>query len=268
MGALDLVDWPADRTLALSGSAGGLKIPLALRNTSDEPLNISEATLIEVHQVGTAAPLRAEPLPLQLNLAASAVARTHLRLRLDAGAAPGRYEGRLELAGLSRQLAFDILPQVKLSVRPDPVVVDAAAGRRQDLAVGLENQGNLPLTIDLAGTYPVGEEIAIAPNRLDETDPGEQPLAALFDRVIGRIPSPVLAPFGAAKLAMPDGAHVLNPGETVTARVSIELPERLSPTARYHLFAPLYAADLHIIIVTAAKSPSPATPARRTGAKA
>ena len=269
MAALDLVDWPANRTLALSGSAGALSLPLALRNSTAAPVQLEDVSLAEVRLVGGQTPLRLDPAPAQVSLSPNGVTRAKVRLRLDPGTPPGRYEGQVRFAGLSRSVAIEVLPQVKLDVRPDPLVVDAAAGREQTLAVAVENRGNVALTIDLKGAYPLGEEAPIAPHRLEEIAAGGQPLAAIFDRIVGRATAPVLKPHGEIELHMPDGAAALAPGEALNLAVSLRLPADLSPTARYHVFAPLYASDLHIVIVTAAKSPLRAAPARRTkGAKA
>ena len=263
MAALDLVDWPADRTLTLSGSAGALRIPLALRNKAAEPLQLAEASLADVRLAGGGRPLRTEPLPVQLSVAANGVTRAQLRLRLDPATPPGRYEGKVKLGSLQRTVAIEVLPEVKLGVRPAPVVIDVAAGREQQFAVAFENRGNVPLTIDLTGDYPLGEEVPIAPDRIGGAAAADSPLAAIFDRVIGRTAAPSLVPFGALKLAMPAGPELLQPGEARTAQVLASLPKDLSPIARYHLFAPLYAVDLHIVLVTGAKSPTPAKPARR-----
>ncbi len=264
MGALELVDWPSDRIVALSGPTEALRLPLAVRNTSGDPIQLAEASLSEVRHVGSKTSLRVEPVPVQISLAANGVTRAQVRLRLAASTPPGRYEGQVELAGQSRSLTIDILPQVKLNIRPDAVVLDAADGSQQSVAVGFDNRGNVPLTIDLAGAYPLGEEIAIAPDRLKGEAIAGGSMAAIFDRVIGREPAPALRSFGVLDLRMPDGPIVLQPGETGAAKVAVKLPGNLSPTARYHLFAPLYAADLHIIIVTAVKPSIPARAARRS----
>jgi hypothetical protein len=264
MGALNLVGWPADRTLSLSGSASALRIPFALRNSSAQPVRLEEASLAKVLLAGDGAPLRLEPVPIQVSLAGNGVTRTTLRLRLDPATPPGRYEGEVRLAGLARTVSIDVLPEVKLDVRPSPLLVDAAAGREQSFTVGFENRGNVPLTIHLAGVYPLGEEIPIAPERIEEVGAADNPLAAIFDRVIGRPPAPALVPFGAVELSMPGGPEHLQPGEARAVQVTAKLPKTLSPIARYHLFAPLYAADLHIVVVTAAKPPITAKPAPRT----
>jgi hypothetical protein len=119
----------------------------------------------------------------------------------------------------------------------------------------------VPLTIDLAGDYPLAEEVAAASGRLETTSP----LGAVLDRLLQREPSPSLIPFdGALGLTIPGGPQRLEPGTSRTVPVTLKLPKGLSPTARYHAFAPLYASDLHIVIVTAAKPPPAVPRARRT----
>jgi hypothetical protein len=268
MSALDLVDWPADRTLALSGSAGSLKIPLTLRNASTEPAVMAEASLAEVRLGGKGPPLRLEPLPVQLTVAGRATGRAQLRLRLDPSTPPGRYEGQVKLGGLVRPVAIDILAEAKLAIRPAPLVVDAAQGLDQVAMVGFANQGNVPLTIDLNGVYPLAEEAPVAPDRLETAGEAGNPLGMIFDKLTGREPAPALVPFGVLELAMPAGGVALAAGATWAGPVSLKLPKTLSASARYHCFAPVYASDLHIVVVTAAKPPIPAQAGKITGAPA
>jgi hypothetical protein len=269
MGPLDLVDWPADRTLALSGSVGALRIPITLRNDSAEPALLAEASLAEVRLAGTGAPLRLQPVPVRMSVAGHGTQRTRLRLRLDPATPPGRYEGEVKLGGLARPVSIEVLPDVKLDIRPAPVVVDAALGREQTATVAFENRGNVPLTIDVSGSYPLAREAPVAADRLAATGQDGNPLAAILDKLTGREPSPALVPFGVIELAMPGGPAALAPGATLAAPISLKLPEHLSASARYHSFPPVYASDLHIVVVTAAKPPIAALSApESTGAPA
>jgi hypothetical protein len=264
MPGLDLVDWPADKTLALSGSAADLKLPLVVRHGGVGVRPMGEVSFSDVRLVGGGPPLRLEPLPMGLNLAGDGVTRTQLRLHLDSATPPGRYEGKVRLGELTRTVSIEVLPETKLVVRPAPVVVDAGARATHRFDVAFENRGNIPLTIDLAGDYALGEEIPIAPKPVKAGGSTEDRLAALLDTLIGREAAPNLKPFGTAGLKQPDGQQVLTPGENRVIAVELTLPSGLSPTARYHLFAPLYAADLHLVIVTAAKSVAPRRAARRS----
>lgn len=252
MAGLDLVDWPAERTLTVAGSPRTFQFPIILRDPAGGQTPIVEATFADMRPVGGGAPIRIAPAPVQLRFAGGGDASGRVRLRLDPATPPGRYEGRMQLGDISRTVAIDVLPEPRLDVRPAPLVVDAAAGREQRMIVGLDNRGNVPLTIDLNGTYPLAEEAPVAPDKLDASGP----LSSVFDRLLGRAQAPMLIPFeGTLGLAMPDGAEQLDSGATRTLSLSVALPATLSPTARYHAFAPVYGSDLHIVIITAAKPP-------------
>lgn len=253
MGALEFADAPTGKPLALSGSAAGMKLPLALRNTTGRVAHLAQASFAEVRRVGGGPPLRVEPVPVLLNVAGDGVVRTQLRLRLDPTTPPGRYEGEVRLGDLKRAVAIDVLPEPHLAIRPQPLVVDAAQGPQQRLDVAFENTGNIPLTLDLTGAYPLGEEVQV-PSAASTPPPANPGPSLLF----GGRERPNLIAAGTAQLSMVMGAQVLAPGEARILTVVLSLTKGLSATARYHLYAPLYAADLHLVIVTAAKTPTPA----------
>lgn len=254
MAALELEDWPEDRPLTLVGSAASLRLPLALRNASSAPQHLAEASLAKVVRTGGGPALRGAPVPVLMNLAGDSVTRTRLRLGLDPATPPGRYEGELALGDLRRPVVIDILPEVKLEIRPAPLLVDAALGAAQSFEAAVENQGNVPLTIDAAGGYPLGEEVAIPP-------PGDRPPLHLGLPGPFEAARPNLVHAGVLELRQPGGARRLAPGETQVLTLELSLPDGLRPAARYHAFVPLYANDLHLVIVTATK-PAAAPPVR------
>jgi hypothetical protein len=262
MGALDLVDWPADQVLSLSGAAGSLKIPFTLRNASAEAVQVIEASFAEVRSADSGAPLRLDPAPLRMNVAANDALHGHIRLRLDPATPPGRYQGAMTLSGVTRTVDIEVLARAELAVRPEPVLVDAAAGRAQQVRAAFENRGNVQLTIDLSGRYPLGEEIPIAPDRLARPVEGLARLGEAFG--LASAAAPLLKEVGFVDIAMPAGPLILGPGDQQTVPLALTLPEALAPVARHHVFAPVYGADLHIIIVTAAKARPRARSARRT----
>jgi hypothetical protein len=263
MDTLELQGWPVDQTLTLSGSARALRLPVTLCNGSASPVAVAEASLAEVRLGAEGVSLRLDPAPVGLVVPANGTLSAHIRLRLDRATLPGRYTGQIRLADLVRPIAVEVTPDTEVAVRPDPVVVDAALGPAQRLAVGFENLGNTVLTLDLTGRYPLGEELPLG-GRLAPEAEGLGKLGPVLEQVLGLAPRPAMVEAGAVELSMPGGPVQLPPGGAVTLDIDVVLPGALSPTARHHVFAPVYAADLHIVVVTAAKPGPPAKAGRRT----
>jgi len=255
MTALELVDWPADRTLALSGEARSLRIAFEFRNPSDRPVRIGELSLTDVRGAG-GEHLRHQPIPLGLIAPAKGTTRARVRLRLDPATPPGPYRGEIRLGDLSRAVAIEIVERTEVVIRPSPLVMDAALGSKQALAAIFENRGNVPITIDLTGRYPLGLEIPLTPDRLERPVDGVEALGALL---LGRVDRPLLIEAGQVDIA--GRSERLAPGAVATMAIDVAAPGDLAATSRYHVFAPVYANDLHIVIVTAAKSKP--TPRRR-----
>lgn len=265
MAALDLVDWPADQPLCLSGGPSSLRIPVTIYNPSDRPLAVNQASLVDV-RASSGQPLSTRSIGVGLTIAAASTARGQVWMRLDPATPPGRYEGGIEIAGVARPVQIDVLETVKLSIRPSPLVIDLALGRSQRAAVAFENRGNVPLTIDVAGVYPIGEEIPIFPERIDREDGDTiERLADLFARTIGARARRAMRETGAITLAMPDGAARVEPGTAQTVAVGVSLPEGLAQTGRYRAFIPIYSSDLELVVVTAAKQAPPTERPRNRG---
>jgi hypothetical protein len=265
MEALELEGWPADRTLTLAGAPRDLRLPVSLTNGSPSAVAIADASLAEVTLGEGGPPLRLEPVPVGLVVAANGALAASIRLRLDRATPPGRYTGKVSLAGLSRPVEIDVAPDAALTVTPAPVVVDAALGRSPRVAASFANRGNVALTLDLTGRYRLGEELALGTHPLPTPGEGLEKLRQLLELVPGLARRPALVDVGEAALTMPGGPTHLAPGAVAIVEIDVALPEGLSPTARYHLFAPVYAADLHIVVVTAAKPGRPARGRRTRG---
>jgi hypothetical protein len=256
MAGLELIDWPADRTLVVSGSPRTLRIPFTVRNPSGAAATLAEASIADVRLAKDGPRLSAPASPMFVSVPPNGVADGRLRLRLDAATAPGRYEGEVRIGDISRPIAIEVLPEPRLDVQPSPVVLDASHGRDHRVAARFENRGNVPLHIDPTGTYPLFREIAGGAGEVEPRSVSR--LGAVLEQLIGRAPN--LAPAGEVEMAAPDGPLSLAPGESGSAALSVQLPEGMSPTDRYHVFAPLYARDLHLVIVTAAKPHDVAKP--------
>lgn len=255
MDGLDLIDWPADRVLSLSTIDGALKVPVSLRHASGR-LASGAVAMAEFRLGADGRALRVDPIAVALTPAHDGAANAKVRLRIDPATPPGLYRGEMSIAGVVRPLEVEVTARTALRLRPAPLVMDVSQGVEQHFGVLFENLGNTVLTIDVTGEYPLGVEDPLRggaepPPRDDDV------MAVLLERSGGAISGRSLTPAGAARLFMPDGPFELSAGATRSTPVAVTVPDQLQPTARHHLFAPVYTGDLHIIVVSAAKPPAP-----------
>lgn len=261
METVNLTGWPAERTLTVIGPADRLQIPFVLQWRSGEAPPSAEPLRVEL--TGPTG----EPVPVQLTgglpvVTSGATAPGRLRLRLDAATPPGRYEGRLIAAGVERPLRIDIVETIDFTLRPAPLIIDTSLGTVQRVALSIANSGNVTLTMDLSGSYPLGQEMPLlAGDDAPEAGRGIGRLLALLPSAQRRIP--LLREIGTITIVMPEGPARIEPGAGATIPIDVTLPGDLAATVRYRAYVPFYDEDLAILIVTAAKSMAPA-PGQRT----
>ena len=259
-----LLDWPADLPLRVSGPPGSFRFPVSMTAmpTADHPV-----ALVDVC-ADTGAALKPRSLTLGLGPVAGDPAKGTARLRLEPGTPPGTYAGHVKIGNVTRPIEINVIEQVKLSIRPAPLVFDCASGLSRTFAVTFENKGNVALTIDLSGDYPLGLELPVTSSQAsDGAASGLEQLTELFSGLLGTRGRPALREVGMINLAMPEGALGLDPGSSQTALVRVTVPDGLAAAARFRAYVPVYIADLEIAVVTARKqSPVAVSKQRSKGA--
>jgi hypothetical protein len=255
MAAPQLLDWPVDQPLQLSGPPGSMRFPVTMNAASDLTLTPQPVALVDV-RASTGAALEPRSLTLGLGALAGGIAKGRAHLRLDPATPPGSYKGGIEIGGVTRSIEINVVEQVKLSVRPAPLIFDWAKGLIQILPVTFENNGNVALLIDVCGAYPLGREMPITSHQDGKDNvSGLDQLTNLFAGLTGARSRPALIEVGGIDLAMPDGPLILAPGSAQAAMIQITVPDGLSATARFRAYIPIYIADLEIAVVTASKQP-------------
>jgi hypothetical protein len=244
-------DTRAGTKLRMAGSPSSLRTSLE-QGSAGAPVAVQVASVEATSATGAV-----------LTARSASVVGGRVRLRLDPGTPSGRYTGKLSVAGSAQPIEIDVVETTALRIRPASLILDLAVGHAQQASVAVENRGNVALTIDLTGDYPLGEELPLlAVEPAAAPDDGLQRLAALFSRASGTRPGRALREVGHVTLAMPDGSVQLEPGATRMVSVGMVFPRGLSATARYRAFIPLYSEDLELVAVTSAKQKPPARPAR------
>jgi hypothetical protein len=263
MSTPQLLNWPVNQSLRVSGPPGSLRFPVSMAKVPDATLTQQAVALVNV-RTETGVKLQTRSLTLGLGVVANTAQGT-ARLRLDPGTPPGLYSGNIEIGGLTRPIEINVVEQVKLSIRPSPLVFDRARGLSQIIPVTFENKGNVALTINVSGTYPLGEELPITSSHSGESaDAGIEHLTEIFSGLLGSRGRPALREVGKLVLAMPHGEIQLEPGLVQTGFVQMTVPDGLSPSARFRAYVPVYIADLEIAVITATKQPPAPGPKPRT----
>lgn len=249
---LEILDWPDGAPSVLSARRAALNFPVSVKTLGEVPqVHALTVKSIAPMHAGGKAPAMVTGATAQLALRGSGdQASGDVSLKLDRGMPPGTYLATLDVVGTELTVSFTVVPDTSLRIRPGLVVLDAATGNRASAIIGVESRGNVPLIIDLAGTYPLGREESLAAVAGDPKSALEVLMAAL-----NRAPR-VLTEAGALQVEQPDGPLLLPPAESATVRIDVRWECTLDPARRYRAFLPLYGADVELAIVAAAKHKS------------
>lgn len=245
---LELSGWPDAQQVVVSTRRSTLRFPVRLKASGEL------RSAVSVRVTGLKAVDSGQSLDCPANAASLSLGNSgkdasgEIALQLDRTMPPGNYVATLEVAGAEREVSFVIVPDTSLRIRPTPLVIDASSSTPGPVSVMIENRGNVPLTIDLAGEFPLGREEPLAADAADS----ENALAVLT-AALNRAPR-VLTEVGTLDVSMQDGSSlVLAPGTSGAAVIAASWKPTLDPARRYRAFIPVYGSEVEIVIVTAAK---------------
>lgn len=261
---IELVEWPDKVRVPTTARRRALSFPLRVKAKTAGSIPHTQAVRVAgVKPAGASgkgkAAFGANAAPLVLRDEGETMAG-EVSLQLDRNMPPGQYVASLEVAGLARDVFFDVVEDTSLRIRPSPAIIDTTRARQNQTTVSFENRGNIPLAIDVRGDYPLGREEPLAAD-VSDTESVLSVLTAALNRAPG-----VLTEVGTVNISMPDGAFTLAPGQTHIARIAMTSTAKLDPVRRYRAFIPVFASELEIAIVTAIK-PEAERPARASGGK-
>lgn len=263
MASPELLNWPAGRPVYVSGPPGGLRFPVKIGPAPAGALALHKASLIDIRGPSGHA-LVARSVKVGFAGGEANTIEGRVRLRLDPATPPGRYAGSVEIAGVARSIEIDVLEQVDVAIRPSPLILDLSLGLSQQRRVTFENRGNVPLRIDVASEYPIGEETPVVPASGINTGARDaEQLVDILDELLGAHRRAPLKRAGAVRLTMAGGSFELAPSAIRDAEVELIVSGDLLESARYRAFVPVYNSDLEIVVVTAAKHS--AAPSRASG---
>src|SRR5450432_3107671 len=153
----DFLAIPQDQSIPVMGTPSALRVDLPLLNSGGSPMVIRDSDVRAriVGKEGRFVPDISATLTTVIQ--AGQAGRGQLQLRVDMHTPPGDYAGEIEIGGSVRKLALTIIEQVRLSIDPNPIILDGSCGSTMQKAAVFRNLGNVPLHIRDPAFVTLGE---------------------------------------------------------------------------------------------------------------
>lgn len=266
--------------LVIAGQPGKLRASLQLSNPTDERIRLRSLPMTSAgmsKRLGEAG--RPEKTP-NLRLRPGVIRPGHrgpvsLSLDLDPYTPPGEYQAEVEIDGQVQPVLVNVMEKVALRVRPSIVVVENIPNGRVSKRVAVENQGNVPLTINEIGAIYLDDDLQICRtlrHAASAVDDKLRPLEEYLAQILLSAKQ-VAESSGILRVHNKSGEFVLQPGETRLLDLEVRVPPSLDKRGRYRGIAALYTANLAFVIVPASgpqapKEDTPEKPAPKSARKA
>lgn len=175
-----------------------------------------------------------------------------VRLHLPPETPPGRYTGHASVDGEDREVVVVVEPLLRLRVRPEQTILEAAPGSRPEFSIEVTNAGNVAWQVPKAAAFDMdaseGQDRALGRALRARLDPGERRVDRFFEELRE-------SHGGEAQVEVVRGAGALEPGATRAVHCRILLPDMMRPGESYEGTWDLDAAMHTIIVAVAGTAP-------------
>jgi hypothetical protein len=247
----------SEQPVILSGPPRGVRGQLEVHNDSDRTVSRSPrlvsmgsaARAAKSGRSGVAQPLQGANLALR-----RIVVRPHthcavpISLALNPYTAPGMYEAKLEIDEEHHDVIVHVTEEISFSITPDSLVLPNRPGEKFERHVMVVNRGNVPLVIRSIGAVVLDDELAGcrairgALHEAGATMKSVDDFAAALGHQLTKI-------YDTQTLKVQNDKLTLEPGKAQSLELTISLPEKLNPRARYSGFAAISTGNLDFTIV-------------------
>ena len=245
-----------DEPLILTGPPTAVHGHFHLQNSTTEKMHVRGATLRSTARTGAAgllgrlaSSLADDGLALRRIVVRPGPARAvPVALSLDARTPPGTYHLELLVHDQLRAVVMHITETVQLRIEPGHLVLPNRAGKKVTKRVVFTNDGNVPIEIRSIGAIVLDDEIASCRAlRGALTDVGET--MTTLDEFVAALGKRFKALYDMLVLKVQNKAVTLDPGVTEAMNLTITLPAKLDPRARYSGYAAISTSNLVFTIV-------------------
>ena len=242
------------RTFTLVGAPGPISHQLEFHNGGEQRAILRQATIVSP-QLEAAAGQRPGVMMPSVVLHPGQARRVPIRITIPTHSPPGRYDGKLLVAGQSVEVVIHVVEDYDLDVAPTELVLENRAGDRSVRQIVCTNRGNVPLVIGEIGAVVLDDELtncrslrAVTAAWPDE-DGQHDAIDRFVDLFVKEGWKKVVEHSGVLRVHTAGGPRELLPGQTQVVDLEITLPDKLEPRTRYTGVAPLYMSDLTFRIV-------------------
>lgn len=244
----------AERPLVLVGPPGRLQGRFQVQNAGDRKAVIRQPMLKGLAVAATGRRRRgiaptADVVTLRRIIVRAGQTRdVPLSLALSPSTAPGTYEAALDVDGDERPVILHVTEHVALAMSPDHLVVPNRPGEKIHKQVVFGNEGNVPVAVRAIGAVVLDDELAHCRSlRGALADVGDT--MEKLDDFIAALGRRYKQVYETQALRVQNERVTLEPGETRAIDLTITLPDRIDPRARYSGYAAISTAALTFTVV-------------------
>jgi hypothetical protein len=169
-------------------------------------------------------------------------------LTLDPRTPPGTYHAELVVNDQLRTVVVHVTEEVGLTIQPAEIVLASRSGDKMKKQVVFTNTGNVPISIRNLGTVVLDEELVhCRALRGALSDVGDT--MTNLDEFVVALGRRYKKLYESMVLKVQNTAVTVEPGQTKPVELTITLPDKLDPRARYGGYAAISSSNLQFTIV-------------------
>jgi len=241
----------AERPLTLTGPPRGIRGEFRLENPSDDKVVIRSPQVRPATQArssGVSALAGSQLVLRRIVMRARQSRPVPVSLSLDPSTPPGTYHAELDIEGQIRSVVINVTEGISATIMPDAIVLPGQPGKEFKQRIIVRNDGNVPVTVPKIGTIVLDEELVHCRALRGALADAGASMTSLDDFVVA-LGKRYHALYATLALKVRNQRIEVAPGTEEAVDLSITLPEKLDPRARYTGYAPISILDLTITIV-------------------
>ena len=238
--------------IRFNGVPGSLEGNIQLKNTTESKLTLNSMPL-EAPKLQDEAFQPLSEVRIAARLYPGQQDNVHIEFSVAANTPPGTYEAVLQVGNHTQAAQIQINPFIEITLTPDEITLYTEGKNRFEIEFEVTNNGNIPVNMGDMLSAPLQTESGLEAQMqkallelcddLDSLDSDKQ--SSLLNKLLCS-----LSKQQAGKITMNWDNSPLDPGETLTFKSTIELPDDLPLNRHYLAEVEILSESLEVDIYT------------------